>query len=79
MPSPELCSTILRRTTEAHNNVGEALVAGEQFDEAIAHFREALGVNPEHASAHYNLGAALAQLGREAEAIPHLWKAVVQG
>jgi Flp pilus assembly protein TadD len=56
--------------------MGEALVAGEQFDEAIAHSREALRVNPEHASAHNNLGAALAQLGREAEAIPHLRKAV---
>jgi tetratricopeptide (TPR) repeat protein len=44
--------------------------------EAVEQFEKALESNPNHGSAHVNLGAALAQLGRLDEALPHLEKAV---
>jgi tetratricopeptide (TPR) repeat protein len=45
--------------------------------EAAEQFEKALASSPEHASAHVNLGAALAQMGRIDEAMPHLEKAAV--
>jgi Flp pilus assembly protein TadD len=45
-------------------------------DEAIAHFQRALSLQPSLAEAHYNLGNALVQKGRLAEAIEHYEAAV---
>ena len=51
-------------------------VRGHHLPEAVEQFEKALESNPNQASAHVNLGAALAQLGRLDEAMPHLEKAV---
>ena len=45
-------------------------------DEAIAHYREALEINPDFAASHNNLGILLAGLGQVDEAIPHYRKAL---
>jgi len=42
----------------------------------MAHYGQALRINPDHAETHYNLGLALARLGKEREAIPHWEQAV---
>ena len=52
----------------AHANLGEALAANGEMDDAIVHCREALRIDPEFAEAHYNLGLALAGRGRLDEA-----------
>ena len=40
-------------------------------DEALAHFRAAVELDPRFAQAHTNLGQLLVELGRAAEALPH--------
>ena len=60
----------------AHNNLGGFLVEQGQSDEALAHFRRAVELQPEFAKAQYNLGAALREKGQVDEAIVHLRRAV---
>ncbi|MGO9245406.1 MAG: tetratricopeptide repeat protein, partial [Verrucomicrobiia bacterium] len=43
---------------------------------AIAHFEQALRIQPDFAEAQYNLGLALEELGRTAEAIEHYQQAL---
>jgi Tfp pilus assembly protein PilF len=64
------------RNDVAHNNLAFALQQRGKIDEAAAHCRQALEINPDYAEAHNNLGAALADLGRSDEAIQHYRKAV---
>jgi len=52
-----------------HNNIGLALEKQGKIDEAIAHYRKALSINPKHGSSHSNLGKALYLQGKIAEAI----------
>jgi len=40
-------------------------------EEAVRHYRRALGLSPDYADAHFNLAAALARSGRPAEAVSH--------
>ena len=47
-----------------------------RLGEAIAHYEEALRLNPSNANAHTNLGTALASLGRTEEAISHYREAL---
>ena len=57
----------------AHTNLGLALVAAGSPAEGIAHFEQAIRLNPDSADAHNNLGNALAKIpGRQAEAIAEL-------
>ena len=42
------------------------------MEEAIAHYRKALEINPQYAAIHNNLGAALARSGNLTEAISSL-------
>jgi Flp pilus assembly protein TadD len=51
-------------------------VRKKQFNEALPYLEKAIDLNPRYASAHSNLGSALAQLNRLAEAISHLEKAI---
>ena len=44
--------------------------------EAMEHWEQALRINPDYASAHYNLGIALEQAGRVSEAIGHYEQAL---
>jgi Flp pilus assembly protein TadD len=53
-----------RPDAEAHFNLGNALRAQGKTDEAIAEFREAIRLKPDHASAHTNLGNALDAQGK---------------
>lgn len=60
----------------AHNNLGGFLVEQGRPDEAIAHFRRAVEIQPHYARAQYNLGAALSEKGQLDEATVHLQVAV---
>ena len=53
-----------------------ALARRGRVDEAIAHYRKALEINPDFAEAHNNLGLALADRGRFDEAIAYYQKAL---
>ena len=64
--------------SRAHNNLAVELatMAGREA-EAVAHYEEALRINPGFAEAHDNLGAELVKSGaRTAEAIAHFEKAI---
>ena len=60
----------------AQNDLGVALVQEGRFEEAVAHYREALRLRPGFAEAENNLGIALVQTGRAAEALPHYEQAL---
>jgi tetratricopeptide (TPR) repeat protein len=60
----------------AHNNIAINLVQKGRMDEAIAHYDQALELDPSYGEAHYNLANALVRLGRMDEAIAHYEKAV---
>jgi tetratricopeptide (TPR) repeat protein len=55
----------------AHYNLGVLLVNRGRTDEVMAHFSEALRLQPDDADAHYNLGVALEKQGRLQEAMAH--------
>jgi len=55
--------------SRAHNNLGNALARTGKVEEAIAHYEQALQIEPDLAEVHYNLGTALAQVYRVPEAI----------
>ena len=59
-----------------HNNLGSALNELGKYDEAIAHYTEALRIRPNFAEPHYNLGTALARQGKLKEAISHYTEAL---
>jgi len=60
----------------AHTNMGFWLQNHDQLPDALAHFREALRINPERGPAHNNLANALAQQGQLPEAIAHYREAI---
>jgi tetratricopeptide (TPR) repeat protein len=47
------------------------LAQSGKIEEAIAHYEQALRIDPDYVQAHYNLGLALERLGRTPEAIEH--------
>ena len=49
---------------EAHNNLGSALAARGQVEQAIHHCRQALEIKPNYPDAHNNLGLIFARPGR---------------
>jgi len=59
------------RSPRAHNSLGRAFEQEGRPEEAIAEFREALRLAPNHTEAHYNLGTTAYALGRIDEAIRH--------
>jgi tetratricopeptide (TPR) repeat protein len=76
---PYLEQALRRKVPNAapvHNTLGVALHGQDRIDEALAHFREAIAIDPHHSSALNNLGKALQQAGRSAEAIGYLERAV---
>lgn len=60
----------------AHYNLGNALVARNMVDDAIAHFRNAVLISPHHPDARNNLGTALVRLGQLDEAIEQYRQAI---
>ena len=55
----------------AHNNLGVALKSEGKISEAIAHYREAVRINPGDSRAHFNLAINLADQGNIAPALFH--------
>ena len=53
----------------AHNNLGIALHDQGEPEAAIAQYREAIRIEPDHALAHFNLGGALHDQGKLTEAV----------
>jgi tetratricopeptide (TPR) repeat protein len=60
----------------AHNNLGNALATEGRPEEAIAHFDEALRLQPSYADAQFGLGVALAAQGKFDEAIAQYERAL---
>ena len=59
-----------------HYGLGGALDEVGRYDEAMAHYAEAIRINPQLAEAHGNLGIVLAQQGRLEEATFHFSEAL---
>ncbi len=66
----------LQPTALAHNSLGAVLWQLGKTDEALAHYSEALRLDPNYADAHYNLGVALAATGKLEDAATHFAEAV---
>jgi len=60
----------------AHNNLGVALHAKGQWDDAIAGYKKAIELDPTFAPAYINLGVALADKGQRDDAIAAYKKAI---
>ena len=60
----------------AHNNLGLALWARGEREEAISQYREALRIDPRAPAFHLNLANALSEMAELDEAIDHLQQAV---
>ncbi len=60
----------------AENSLGNALSDRGEVGEAIAHYRQAVEIEPDYAPAHHNLGRALAGRGEVEEAIAQYRKAL---
>ncbi len=59
-----------------HNNLGNALLQNGKVDDAIAHFKKAMEIQPDYAGAYDNLGIAFCQKGRVDGAIACYQKAL---
>jgi Flp pilus assembly protein TadD len=71
----ELATLVLEQETElaaAHFLTGRASAQQDDWEQAIAHFRRALDLEPEADRIHYPLAMALQRLGRTEEAREHL-------
>lgn len=55
---------------------GSLLASQRRFEDAVAEFRKAIDVRPDHSETHNNLGVVLKALGRVDEAIAAFRKAV---
>ena len=70
--------TVTRRpaNARAQNNLGLSYYHLGRVDDAIAHYRESLRLDPTVANTHYNLGLAFMHSGRLAEAVAPFEEAV---
>jgi tetratricopeptide (TPR) repeat protein len=67
---------VTRNNTLAEYRLASALQEQEKFEEAIAHFREAVRIEPSFYPAYYDLGSSLAARGKPEEAADSLRMAV---
>jgi tetratricopeptide (TPR) repeat protein len=58
------------------NNLGMALAAVGQLDDALDAYRKSLAINPDSSQTHNNFGSALAERGRMDEAMENIRKAI---
>ncbi len=65
---------VTRRNPVIQNNLGEALAAQGKLVQAVAHYTEALRIQPDFTQAHYNLGVALGAQGKLAQAVTQYTK-----
>jgi len=63
-------------SAEQHFQRGEECRAKEQWDQAIAHFSAAIGINPQFADAYFKRGNIKLRLGRHGEAIADYTEAI---
>ncbi len=61
---------------QLHLALGNRSHRAGRLDEALAHYRRAVELDPRHPLARHNLGSTLAMTGATAEALPHLKQAV---
>lgn len=66
------------RNVEALSNLGAVLAAQGRYEDAIARYREALGVDARRTAVRLNLGVALQKAGRTAEAAAELERVVAE-
>ena len=67
---------LLPANPKAHNNIANALICLNRFDEALARYVRATEADPNHAEAYFNQGSLLADLRRFPDALACLDKAV---
>ena len=65
-----------RPDAAAHNNLGIVLKETGRIEDALAHYRAALDLDPGFAAAENNLGVAMQDLGRPEKAIRHYRRAL---
>jgi superkiller protein 3 len=65
------CDCDQPENAEAHFNLAMMLGPRNQLDEAVAHLRRVIDINPRSPDAHRNLAIALALQGKLEEAIGH--------
>jgi tetratricopeptide (TPR) repeat protein len=63
---------VTRDNWVAHNFLGVAAGREGRLEEAMAHYREAVRINPSSADMRYNLGLAFGEMGRQDDAIREL-------
>ena len=63
----------------AHNDAGISEYGQGYWEDAAAHFQEAVTADPKSAEAHYNLALALDKLGQHMEAAKHFKQAADLG
>lgn len=61
----------------AHNNLGNVYGRREEPERAIVHYRAAIRIKPDVDEPYYNMGMALAMLGRKTDAI-EAWRATLR-
>ena len=66
----------LHPTAEAHTFLGWTYHFQGKLDEAIAQCKQAIQIDPEFGNAYNDIGAYLIELGRFAEAVPWLERAI---
>jgi SAM-dependent methyltransferase len=66
------------RNAEYHYNIGLLFAGLGRMDEAVAHNRRAVSLDPDYADAHTNLGGALATQGHWNEATLHFRRALAR-
>jgi predicted CXXCH cytochrome family protein len=71
----EACLRVDGAFSDAHQLLGDLLVAKGQAQDAIPHYRQVIRTKPESGRAHLGLGTALAATVDTDGAIPHLQKA----
>ena len=67
---------VTRENPIIQSNLGLALATQGKMDQAIAHYAEALRLNPDYAKAHNDLGVALVAQGKMDQAIAHYAEAL---
>ena len=60
---------VTERNDIAHSNLAQSLFQEGDWDEAVAHYREAIRINPKYANHYNNLGAVMVHQGKIDEAI----------
>lgn len=76
VPALQQAAELLPADAAVHNNLGNALNAAGQLNEAAASYRRALKINPDFALAHSNLGHTLNVLGQFDSAVASCRRAV---